>query len=1212
MSKQSLMLSAAMAALLAGPAYAACTESTATLHCVTTSTTTALTTGDPWTTSTVTTAVGTPNVGNIDIESGGAVTISTANIGAITVNSNHYVYSNGGITNEKQSNASAILIDVSNNPDLSGASFVNAAGTTITGAGIYLDAASTLNLTGTGTGKRAIFLDGSNVATDATGTYTGDIIFNTGSNTVIAGDSSVGVLIASNAILHGNLNLGGTFTVTQTTASSTTASGLYGLHMLGQVQGNILLPSGGSMTILGAGAQGMSILGSGVTGSITIGGTLATGAPAPTTSSYYTNTSKIVYPEAGAALTIGAGVGNGIAILGNTYAGQGLASGVVATQGVSPAVVIGPNTTLTSPMRIGVYTTDGTPAGGDAVDPGFSFVNRGSISATPANVANSASSASTSATGIAMGGSSVVYPVLVGGFFNSGTLSAGVQTTGTVAPAVSATALNIGGYTTFVDATYDTATNSWNNLGTLTGKKDYGDSLAAPALAAPALVNSSATGGGTISATVSGSRGGIATAISIASTANVPSIFNSGTISAAVSNSDPTLDGQANSHPVAAYAIVDQSGTLNSIYNEGTISAAVSALDNGSQIANAILLGNRATGTQVRIDNVSTQSRSATIAGNISFGSGGTQILNIEGTGTHLASVTGNVTFNGTGTGGDQLTIGSYGSLSGTIIAHNGVSVDIAQNGLLTLANTTAPLYATTFAVHGGTTPENGGALVIGVSNTLGSQGVISATGSVEIERNARLGLSFNSFVPQGSPDFVLITAPLGQLNVVDLASYSDAIGKSNQSCTNAPTSDCGGSRPFLFASAELKKVSDAASDRLVLQVVPKTATELNLTGYAKQLFPYANTALGVDTTLGAAMVNLIRNEAQAQAAYNSFAPNVTGGSRAIAISITDQATGAVGARLRMLNLYGKQEGGTTLWSQEFFQMIKDPGQGALQLDGTKEKSGFKDHGFGFALGIDGGTPKYGWYGAALTFYTGDVGEIVRNSHTNQQWYVLSGYSSWRGKGLFLNTKIDAGYGNFDSKRYITLQTDPNTIYSRRADSKHAGALISGGVTTGALFSYGATTLSPQLSVDGLLMREEGYTEKNPGSATVGDGFNLKVQPYYAKSLRLFLGGSVRYDIDLWDFYLQPEAHTGYRYDVFNDPAKLKAAFAHADLSGGSAVPGTQFTLTGPDPSQGNFVLGGSLATTTDTWTLGVNFDFVRGSNGALQQVGTINLLGRI
>ena len=227
----------------------------------------------------------------------------------------------------------------------------------------------------------------------------------------------------------------------------------------------------------------------------------------------------------------------------------------------------------------------------------------------------------------------------------------------------------------------------------------------------------------------------------------------------------------------------------------------------------------------------------------------------------------------------------------------------------------------------------------------------------------------------------------------------------------------------------------------------------------------------------------------------------------------------------------------------------------------------------------------------------------------------MTGYSTWRGKGLFFDSKIDVGYGHIDGKRFINLNvgnSGSTTVYTREADNKHGGALLSGGFTTGGILSYGATTIMPQLSVDGLLLREDGYTETNPNTTTIGDAFDLAVQPYYAQSLRAFLGFSVRYDINLWDFFLQPEARAGYRYDFFNNPVKLKAAFADMDPTVAGRQPGTQFTMIGPDPAQGNFVVGGSLAATTDTWSLGFNFDLVKASNGAFEQVGTINLLGRI
>ena len=314
MSKQSLMLSAAVAALLAGPAYATCTSVSGTLDCITTSTSTALTTGVPWTTTTVTTAVGNATVGSISIQSGSTVAISTTNIGAITINSNNYVYNVGAISNDKQTSATGILIDVSKNPNVSALSFTNAAGTTVTGAGVYLDTTATINLTGSGTAKHGIWLNAVNLATGTTGTYTGDITFMSGSTTIISGDSSQGVTIDSGATLAGNLTFGGGLSLTPTTDLSTTSSALYGVAMLGQVNGNIVLPSGGSVIAIGEGAQGMAIAGTGVNGSITIGGTLQTESISSTSTSLTNQnlSSKTIYPEAGTALSVGANVTNGI------------------------------------------------------------------------------------------------------------------------------------------------------------------------------------------------------------------------------------------------------------------------------------------------------------------------------------------------------------------------------------------------------------------------------------------------------------------------------------------------------------------------------------------------------------------------------------------------------------------------------------------------------------------------------------------------------------------------------------------------------------------------------------------------------------------------------------------------------------------------------------------------------------------------------------
>ena len=50
----------------------------------------------------------------------------------------------------------------------------------------------------------------------------------------------------------------------------------------------------------------------------------------------------------------------------------------------------------------------------------------------------------------------------------------------------------------------------------------------------------------------------------------------------------------------------------------------------------------------------------------------------------------------------------------------------------------------------------------------------------------------------------------------------------------------------------------------------------------------------------------------------------------------------------------------------------------------------------------------------------------------------------------------------------------------------------------------------------------------------------------------------------------------------------------------------------GPDPDSGNAIAGLSLGASTDTWQLGVNYDWIRGNNGSTTQVGMLTLLGRI
>ncbi len=77
---------------------------------------------------------------------------------------------------------------------------------------------------------------------------------------------------------------------------------------------------------------------------------------------------------------------------------------------------------------------------------------------------------------------------------------------------------------------------------------------------------------------------------------------------------------------------------------------------------------------------------------------------------------------------------------------------------------------------------------------------------------------------------------------------------------------------------------------------------------------------------------------------------------------------------------------------------------------------------------------------------------------------MTGAYTDWRGRGLFLDTKIDVGYMDIKEKRFLNLSipnsTGGATSFVDEADSKRPGLVGSGGFTTGAIFAYGSTILT--------------------------------------------------------------------------------------------------------------------------------------------------------
>jgi hypothetical protein len=1007
----------------------------------------------------------------------------------------------------------------------------------------------------------------------------------------VEGTGSYGIQSVSGTTLTGDIDIAGTLSMTPTTTTSTSGAGNYGINLAGALTGNLIVEPGGTVASTGEGAVGIVTTGQ-ITGAIVNYGAIeAIGTSTPTSNS------SNVDPEAGAALGVGASVSGGIYIAGPTgVSGDTTARATVVTEGTSPALIIAAPAVGST---IG-YTTIGYYA--DTADPNqYGVINRGNIAASPVdpNVASAtAFSVSGNGTGTATSGSDVT---ITGGIYNSGSISASDTNT----------------------STFSNGGNGQISIGMLIGQFST-----VPKIKNDNLLTSSGHSPGSISATVSGAFGGTAYAIEIGQNGSVTEIDNAGVISATAATTTATQSGG-----VRAEAIIDNSGlnsatslsgTITTINNTGSIIASATVLNDNSQVARAIDL-------QGSTQNVTvTNSSSGFIAGDIVFGTG-VNTLSDSGSGlSSFGSISGNIYFGGTNVGDDVLNVGQYGILTGSIFegGDGKVDIDVAGAGTLNILNSTLPgKIAAAPIIAGKFTIESGGSWSIDASEPFNLFGDIPGTnipnsgvGAIIQAQMVNLGdspasneqgtangfsVNYGSFITSPGTkevEFDLISAPLGNFIVTpgELTKMANDITVpflfQGTGLTALCTQNIVGS-PIPCAVGSVVASSNSEIDLLLDPKVPGPGTlanpGLNLTGYAFKMFPYVNAALANDSQLGAGVVAGIVSNQTAQQVYGSFAPDISGATRATAISLTDSATDIVAARQRELRMYANQEGDTTLWGQEFVQR--------LSQDNTAGTIGYNDSGFGFALGMDSGDPQDGRYGGAFTFFSGQSSTLSPSDQkTASEFYLGTFYTDWRGRGLFLDSQLTAGWAHLNGERYIDVGG-----VSRQADGQRPAAMLAGGLTTGAIFNFGSTVITPQISLDGLTMREDGYSERNGGDITGGDGFDLRVQPYYASSARTFVGVDMREDINFGDFYIQPQARVGYRYDFLNGAVKLDANFV-------GVTPISSFTLEGPEPSKGNIVLGGGLAVTTGAWSIGGSFDYLRANSGNTQMDGMLTLLGRI
>lgn len=497
---------------------------------------------------------------------------------------------------------------------------------------------------------------------------TGATIQATGTGTTLTVSSVTGAL-ATGDILSGTGIPYGTTIVNQvsgtpggagvyTTSIATTPSNasLSAYVPIAPFTGNITNAAGSNITVAGFGADGIGIL-SELNGNLTNNGTISaqgntssgilalnsidgafvntgTISAAPPTGVVVSTSTAILSPGWGAAF--GGNIGGGFLNAGPLNSSDKTAAASITTIGASPAVIIAP-TVGSDVTNITVGQVADTSA------PGYSFINRGTLSSTgeQPNV-----SPVTVQIGNGPSDTSGLLTTLTGGIYNSGSITAVATSASTVplqlpSSASNATALLIG----------------------------VGASV-------PSLNN---TATGTISAATSGTNGGVATALVIEGTSQIQStttgtlvggslqsLTNAGTISASATSTDTTISN------LTAEAIQDLGGALTTVNNSGTISATATILNNNSQLTIAADLSNNTKAVNF--------TNTGTVSGNLYFPNVANNALSIEGPN---AVVSGTVRSAGLGTVNIAVSSGGTGGVLHTQQVVNAGSVTVGPQGVL-------------------------------------------------------------------------------------------------------------------------------------------------------------------------------------------------------------------------------------------------------------------------------------------------------------------------------------------------------------------------------------------------------------------------------------------------------------------------------------------------------------------------------------------------
>jgi len=422
-----------------------------------------------------------------------------------------------------------------------------------------------------------------------------------------------------------------------------------------------------------------------------------------------------------------------------------------------------------------------------------------------------------------------------------------------------------------------------------------------------------------------------------------------------------------------------------------------------------------------------------------------------------------------------------------------------------------------------------------------GNASTLSASGTVSFAEGASIAPVLNNII--GTENTVFRVADAANL----------AIGGDVSALAGTDS-------PFLYNTTYSIDPNDP--NALLITVDLRDANELGLDSVQSASFTSAFEALGTNSALGNAFVN-ISDGAEFNQAFNQLLPEFAAAARQFIIANVDGATGAVASHLDNVRRSQDRPGGA--WIQEFAYFAD------RDLAGLSEQ--YRGSGFGFTAGLDSALGPFHAVGISAGFASTEIESVAdQDDPLDVLSLQLNAYAGLQTGNLGFEAIAGFGYDDYESERKINVGDFVST-----SDGDWSGTHYNGSLRAGYDVKISDKFwMRPAVSLDYLSINENAYTES--GDVGIALDIDSRTSESGSATAMLNFGGHFM-GKRTW---VRPGLRVGYRNEFIGDGVLTTGRFAGLT---------TPFALEAEEFPSSGFLLGLTIAAGSEYSSFSLDLD---------------------